>query len=325
MTRKNPRATRVVKTSVGSIATWGLVQELQKAGAEVIGIDCDPLSFAFYLLKRRYVVPKGSDPRYVSEVMRIVDAERPAAILSGTEEELLVMSYAADELEKKGTLLLSPESRIVKTCMDKKLAADWLRRASIPIPEVYEGDSARFPCAVKPRVGRGSRNAFRADDRAELSVWLRKVEDPIIQEFVSGDEYSVDILADKNGDAISVVPRLRLYTESGISVKSKTVFDPEIIDYCTRIAKGLRLFGPSCVQCIKGADGPKFTDINMRFGGGSILSIKADPTIIPNLLRLIRHEEVVKSSGFKRDLVMLRYHSEVFVDEKRILRAPFGK
>ncbi len=314
---------KVIKTSVGSISTWGLIRELQKAGVDVIGVDSNPLSYAFYLLKRRYVIPKGSDPRYMDELMRIVEAESPAAILSGTEEELLVTSKEAGRLERKGTILLSPANKFVQICADKKLTSDWLGRISVPTPEVYDRGTVRFPCAIKPRHGRGSLNVFRADDEEELRLYAKKVQSPLVQEFVTGDEYSVDVLADEEGEAASVVPRLRLYTESGIAVKSKTVHDAEIVEYCRRIAKSLKLFGPSCIQCIKGKEGPKFTDVNMRFGGGSILSIKADQTMIPNLIRLIRREKMVASGGFKEGLVMMRYHSEVFVEAKDVLRAPF--
>ena len=43
-------------------------------------------------------------------------------------------------------------------------------------------------------------------------------------------------LADKKGNSLSIIPRSRLYTESGISVKGKTVYDSEIIYYAKKIS-----------------------------------------------------------------------------------------
>jgi carbamoyl-phosphate synthase large subunit len=169
---------------------------------------------------------------------------------------------------------------------------------------------------IKPQFGRGSQDVYIAKNKEELDFYIKKVNQPIIQEFVEGREYTVDILADKDGNALSIVPRLRLETESGISVKSQTVKDEEIIDYSRKIVKELRLFGFSCIQCIRKNDKPKeikFIEVNTRFGGGGILSIKADASIIPNLLRLIRQEEPQPSQGFKEGLIMLRYYSEVFI------------
>ena len=40
--------------------------------------------------------------------------------------------------------------------------------------------------------------------------------------------------------------------------------------------------------------------------------MKADPSIILNLIKLIRGEQPTQSRGFKEGMVMLRYYSEVY-------------
>lgn len=307
----------IIRSAVGSMPSWGLIEELQNAGVNVIGIDSNSLSFGLYLLKWNYVVPSGDDPNYISEILKIIDKEQPDAILSGPEEELLTLSKNKGKIEERGTLLLCPDYEYVEICVDKKKTNDVFKRIGIPTPEIFtDPDSVKFPCITKPRFGRGSSDIYMVENEDDLHFYLKKVNEPVIQEFVQGEEYTVDILADKEGDALSIVPRLRLGTESGISVKGKTVYDKEIIDYCKRIAKKLKLFGPSCIQCIRNDDGVKFIEVNTRFGGGSILSIKADPTIIPNLIKMIKREKPEPSRGFKEGLVMMRYHSEVFVLEE---------
>jgi carbamoyl-phosphate synthase large subunit len=61
----------------------------------------------------------------------------------------------------------------------------------------------------------------------------------------------------------------------------------------------------------------KFIEINTRFGGGSILSIKADPTILINLIKLIKGEKTDPSVNFKEALTMMRYYSEIFVNKNK--------
>jgi carbamoyl-phosphate synthase large subunit len=308
---------KIIRSAVGSMPSWELIEELQNAGVEIVGIDSNPLSFGLYLLKRNYVVPRGDDPNFIREILKIIDKEQPDAILSGPEEELLTLSKNKRRIEERGTLLLCPDYEYVEICADKKKTNEVFERIGLPTPEIFDSSSVKFPCIIKPRFGRGSSNIYVAKDEEDLHYYLKKIEEPVIQEFVQGEEYTVDILADRDGNALSVVPRLRLHTESGISVKGKTVYDKEIIDYCKKIAKELKLFCPSCIQCIRSKEVVKFIEVNTRFGGGSILSIKADPMIIPNLIKIIKGEKPEPSSGFKEGLVMLRYYSEVFISEEK--------
>lgn len=314
----------IIRSAVGSMPSWGLIEKLQSAGVEIIGMDSNPLSFGLYLLKKSYVVPRGDNPNFIKEILKIIDKEQPNAILSGPEEELLTLSKNKERIEERGTLPLCPDYEYVKTCADKKKTSEVFNRIKIPSPKIFDDTSlVEFPCIIKPRFGRGSSNIYVGKNEEDLRFYLKKIEEPVIQEFVQGEEYTVDILADRDGNALSIVPRLRLGTESGISVKGKTVYDKEIIDYCKKIAKELKLFGPSCIQCIRSKEGVKFIEVNTRFGGGSILSIKADSTIIPNLIKMTTDEKPEPSSGFKEGLVMLRYHSEVFILEEEIKKFNF--
>jgi len=302
----------IVSSAVGCLSAMGLINELKKEDVKIIGIDCNPLSAGLYLCDKGYVVPRGDNPGFINEIMRICELEKPDAILSGPEEELLALSKNKKLLEKMGVLVLCPDYEIVKICSDKLNTYELFRTYNIPTPEIYD-DEVNFPCIIKPRFGRGGRGVYKVDNVSELEFFLKKVRDPIVQEFVEGIEFTIDTFADLGGNPLSIIPRIRLQVESGISVKGITVYDTKIIDYCKKIVKKLKLIGPACIQCIKDHDGEiKFTEINPRFGGGSILSIKADTTIVQNLIRIIKGEKPIPSKGFKEGLIMLRYYSEVF-------------
>jgi carbamoyl-phosphate synthase large subunit len=305
----------IVRSAVGCLSAMALINELKKKGVKVIGTDCNPLSAGLYLCDKSYVVPRGDDPGYLEETLRICDTEKPDAILSGPEEEILVLSKSKNLFAERNILVLSPDYDTVKICADKIETNKILRRLDIPVPEIYGKENIKFPCIVKLRFGRGGREVFKAESAHELEYHSRRISDPVVQEFIEGTEYSVDGLADLDGNPLSIVPRVRLQVESGISVKGMTVYDEEIIGYSAKIIKGLKLIGPSCIQCIKNNHELKFVEINPRFGGGSILGIKADPTIITNLIRIVKCESTIASTGFTQGLTMLRYYSEVFITE----------
>jgi len=305
----------IIRTAVGCPASVGLIKELRKRKIRVIGTDCNVFSAGFHLCDKYYLVPKGNNPAFLQEIIKICDIEKPKAIISGPEEELLVFSRNKKLFERKGILVLVPEYEIVKMCVDKVATYKFFKKENIPTPEIYKKDEVNFPIIIKPRFGRGSINIFKAKNKEELEFYLKRVKNPIIQEFVNGVEYTVDIFSDLQGNPLSIVPRTRIQVESGISMKGKTIYDKEIMDFCAKIAERLKLVGPSCIQCIKDKKGPKFIEINPRFGGGSILSIKADPTIVTNLVKIIKEEKPIKSKGFKEGLTMLRYYSEVYTDK----------
>lgn len=309
---------KIIRSAVGSMPSISIIKELINSNVEIIGIDSDPLSYGLYALDKSYLVPKGDDPNFINKILDIINLERPHAILSGPEEEILTLSANKEQIEDKGTIVLCPDYEYVKICSDKIESHYAFKNLGIPVPEIYDMDSVKYPCIIKPRSGRGSSNVYKANNESEFNFYINKVNDPIIQEFIEGEECTIDVLADKKGNSLSIIPRSRLYTESGISVKGKTVYDSEIIYYAKKLAKELKLFGPTCIQCIKNEKGLKFLEINTRFGGGSILSLKADPTFIPNLIRLIKGEKPKHSKGFIEGLVMLRNYSEIFLSEEHL-------
>jgi carbamoyl-phosphate synthase large subunit len=304
---------KVIRSAVGSLSSIGLIKELRKRGIKVIGIDCNPLAVGFHFCDKSYVVKRGNHPEFLNDIFRICDIEKPKAIISGPEEEILTLSKNKNLFTKRNILLLLPDYKTAKICADKLATHRFFIKENIPTPRFYyQKNNFKFPITIKPRFGRGSTNVFKAKNKEELEFYSKFVEKPIFQEFIEGDEYTIDVFADFDGNPLSIVPRRRFQVESGISIKGETVYDKEIINWCEKIVKKLKLIGPSCIQGIKDKKGINFIEINTRFGGGSILSMKADPSIISNLIKMIKGEKLSKSKGFKEGLVMLRYYSEVY-------------
>jgi len=306
----------VIRTAVGSPPAMSLVNELKGMNIRVIGTDCNPLSSGLHLCDKGYITPRGDDTAFIDKMLEICKSESADAIISGPEEELLTLSKNKQLFEDVDVLVLCPDYKTVKICADKKLTDETFESLDIPKPKIYEMKEIRYPCILKPKFGRGGKMVYKINNQKELDFYINKVEDPIVQEFVGGMEYTIDTFADKDGNPLSIIPRIRLQIDSGISIKGRTVYDEEMIGYCEKIVKNLKLAGPACVQCIKNKEGIKFIEVNPRFGGGSILSIKADPTIMENLIKIIKNKTPSKSKGFEEGLIMLRYYSEVFVHEK---------
>ena len=266
---------RILKTSVGSVGKVTLIRELQKNGVFVIGTDMNPMSSGLYISDKKYVVPHGANSNFIQSIIDICKIEKPNLILANDEYEAQRLSENKKLFEEMGIILFCSDFDVIKTCFDKNKTKKFLNSINVPTPKIFTSKNAQFPCIIKPSSGSGSEDVYLVHDENELKFYLSKVEkvssNPIIEEYIKGDEFSVDILSDLNSEPLSIIPRIRIQTESGISTKSIIKNEKTIINFCKKISKELKLKGPSCVQCIKNKSGIKFIEINNRFGGGSIL------------------------------------------------------
>ncbi len=85
----------------------------------------------------------------------------------------------------------------------------------------------RYPVLVKPDRGQGSSDVQRVDNAEQLAIALRRIADPIICEYLPGDEYTVDCFSSANEGLLFAGARRRNRTRNGISVNTDTLDLPE--------------------------------------------------------------------------------------------------
>jgi carbamoyl-phosphate synthase large subunit len=190
---------------------------------------------------------------------------------------------------------------------------------AFPMPETGRDPLAwnRFPCFAKPVFGKGSRDSYRCDSREELQYHCAQTPDLLIQEYLPGEEYTVDVLSDLAGTPLLAVPRARLETKDGISSKGRVFRDPEMERLSLDIARYLHLKGPTCVQFKRDQTGQlKFLEINPRIGGGSMFTTLAGVNIPMLLLKLIAGMELALPTP--NEIVVLRYYEEVVLDARQL-------
>ena len=171
-------------------------------------------------------------------------------------------------------------------------------------------DSMEFPCVVKPVRGKGSRGIALCRTEEELACQLKNHQGLLIQEYLPGEEYSIDVLSDLQGNPLVAVPRVRLATREGISVKGRVFHDPYIQEVCMDLARFLNLKGPSCMQMRSAATGePKFLEVNPRMGGGTIFATLAGINFAQLHLALAAGKTLDIPPFL--DLTVLRYYEEV--------------
>ena len=192
----------------------------------------------------------------------------------------------------------------VKLCRDKNYTADYFRSLGLQSPqpvntvekyeeEIKEG-KVGFPAFIKPKDGSSSINAYRVEDMEDLKVYAEKIGEYIIQPYISGKEYTIDIFCDYEGNPIYITPRERLAVRAGEVLKTKITQDDIMIAEMQVLIKDFKPCGQITVQLIRdevsGVD--YYIEINPRFGGGAPLSIKAGADSAKAVIQMLNGEKL---------------------------------
>lgn len=320
--RKGEKMFTVLFTSIGRrvelIKAFKESYETHGVKSKVFGVDTAPsLAPASYFVDRCFKVPKAKEEGYVDSLLAICEAEKVDLLIPLFEPEFLLLDARRFEFARINTCLLLSERRVIETCSDKfktyqffinngiKTPYTWLQEA---LPEMI-----RYPLFIKPRTGMGSQGAKKVESSEELQFILQHEIDFLIQEHIPGKEYTLDILADLEGQVLSVVPRERLEVRAGEVSKSRTLYRLDLIEQGKRIVEQLGAIGPVTVQCIDNGKELNWIEINPRFGGGVPLSIRAGVDYPYLLYQMVNMQDVKPLLGkYNHNLTMLRYDQAVY-------------
>ena len=301
------------------------IKEIERCRGKVISVDASPLAAALYLSDKHYIVPRISDPNYINVLLNICKEENVKLIIPTIDTELLILSQNKEKFEKNGIRIAISDTKVIEVCSDKLKTFQFFKENDIPTVETFsysqvdKMEGLQYPLFIKPCKGSASINAYRINKRKELDFFIDYIDNPVIQEFAEGQEFTLDVLADLGGKVINVVPRERIEVRAGEINKGRTVRDENIIEYAKNITEKLGAIGPITIQCfVKDAE-IKFTEINPRIGGGYPLSFAAGANYPELLIRMVLDEKVMIRLGeFEENLIMLRWEDAVFIKRDEI-------
>lgn len=291
-----------------------LNKDLKIYGADMAGTAP---ALAYCDFTRRVVAMK--DPGYIQNLLDICVADRIDLLIPTIDTDLLVLAENKERFEALGTHVMISAPDKIRICRDKNNTSQFFvdcgLHAPMPVNDWKEYRSG-FPAFIKPKDGSSSINAFKVENEEELEVYAGQVEDYIVQPFVSGKEYTIDIFCDWNGNPISIVPRERLQVRAGEVLKTQICMDQTMIEESKALCKAFKPCGPMTVQLIRDNAGVDwFIEINPRFGGGAPLSMKAGARSSEAILKLMDGEEVVYCTEVSDGAIYSRFDQSVCITE----------
>lgn len=301
-----------------------------RVALKIIATDRSPTAPALAAADIAEIAPEIGNAAYIPRLLELVRVHQVRAIVPTIDTDLPILAAHRDVFEQSGCISLIADAATIGICRDKIETYRFLRDKGIDTPATYlphelpAAGALRFPYIIKPRFGSASQQVHRLDGQADLDYFLPRGRDPIVQEFVEGDEHTLDVYVGLTGEPRCVVPRRRWQTRGGEVSKGVTVKDPAIMEAGRRVVEclGRSPRGLVTLQCIVTREGRiRFIEINPRFGGGAPLGIAAGADYPSWLLdELLGRSPAIAFDGFRHGLCMSRYDWSVFLPLDETLR-----
>lgn len=264
---------------------------------EIWGADMAENAPALLYCDRTVKVCRIRDKEYIPSLLSLCEREGIDALVPTIDTDLLILSQNKSEFSRIGTTVFVASEDKVAVCRDKRYTADYFNSVGLKSPhpvDDYTKYNGGFPAFIKPKDGSSSIGAHKVENESELVAYSKQVDDYIVQPFISGTEYTVDVFCDVDGKPIYITPRIREAVRAGEVLKTKIVNDEQIISEVKALVADFLPAGAITVQLIRDANSgiDYYIEINPRFGGGAPLSIKAGADSAEALIRLLVGEKL---------------------------------
>jgi carbamoyl-phosphate synthase large subunit len=315
------RAVRVLVTGTGGPAAISVMKSLSAdSTVQLIAADMDPWAAGLYLVppQARTLIPAGLDPEFVDAPLARCVAMGIDVLIPTVDSELRPLARARGDFAAAGVeLLLAPDQALDVTLDKLALARRCAGQVRVPRTERLDGAgdlaSWTYPVIVKPRTGSGSRDITIVGSAADLAR-RGSADDFVVQEYLPGEEYSVDVLADAAGHVVASVPRVRERIDSGVSVAGRTLHDAELERLGAVVVSVTGVTYIANVQFRRNTAGqPALLEVNPRVPGTLPLTVASGVDMPRMALDSLRGRPLPDRVGF-RDVAMVRYLQERFIE-----------
>ena len=271
----------VLLTAAGSASALLVLRRYQAAGMRVIACDIYPREWnaasmaadAFF-----QALTVTDEAAYVQQMLDAVRIYQVDALIPLTDVEVDVLCSRKAEFLALGCILCTPEEAVVRLCRDKLRMAQRLEAAglcrTIPTYEAKEAPQT-YPLMLKPRSGRSSQGQAVVRSQEEFDTAIARRDDYIVQPFITGNIFTVDVARDASGQVQALAREELLRTGNGLGTTVQVYDQHPLEAICAGIAQEIGLVGVVNMEFIHHGEDYFFLEVNPRFSGGIGFSMKA--------------------------------------------------
>ena len=341
---------KVLLTGIGCPGGVSIIQSLKAdPNIEIIGTDMREDVPTKHLVKKFYQVPPGKHVTYICEVLDIVKKEEIDVILPCATFELDALSASKESFQNYGCEVCVSDFSGHVIANDRQLMSD-LFGAENYIPDFATPKDWKEMChglavlgypekkvVIKPFVSHGSIGLRIVDNSVDIydqyrnqkpySINIninqleaifgnREFDDILLQEYLPGQEWEVDLLLDPiNHEVMAGGLREQGDVIMSASEKAVLVFRDDVYQIGKEMAETLKLSYTINLSIKLAEDGtPKVTEMNPRLGAGMFLPISGGVNFPLLSVHMARRMEI-DVPKFNYGLSMYIYRGYLVVDK----------
>lgn len=316
-------AARILITGAGGPAAICAYKALKDRPYDFFMADMDPLAIGLYFVEpaKRFVIPGGIKPGFNEAILNLCKQHRIDILIPTVDVEFVPLMEIKESFDAIGCRIVSCKKEVLGIILDKLKLMDKCK-GKVILPQYQSLEEylinpqiSSKKMVFKPRSGSGSRGIIITSAPDHKVLENLKKENYMVQEFIGGKEYSIDVMLNKDSSVAAAVVRERLKVDSGVVVASKTIKNKEIQDYCVKIAQAVGVTYGANIQVIVDENGtPYLLEINPRFSGGLSLVVESGPNIP---LMCVEHALSGNSIPYVdyKELAMVRYYEEIYMSD----------
>ena len=257
--------------AIGIVKT---IKRLSKYDVYFIGTGEEDFGLASgSLLVDKYIQspPLNSYDAYKSFLTKTIILNNIDLIICVLDSDLIVLDEILSKNQNIKAKYVNPGLQTINLFRDKLEANKEVSKLGIKIPKIIlENADCQLICRKNISVGSSGIQIINAKALTNFGP-----EKAFLQEYICGDEYTVDVFCDKIGKPYIIIPRKRLEIRNGMSFKTQLLEDCDIINSTKLLCSKFKIPGLWNVQYIKNRDGLFFIELNPRFAGSAVAGIAA--------------------------------------------------
>ncbi len=240
---------------------------------KVFGGDVDENCIGQYFVDSFLKMPKLCDLS-CKDILKMCHQNNIGLIIPTRDEELEYFAMLQNELKASGIHVMVSKTESIVNCIDK-LRFSNLNIKAIPASNNIDHIVAeRF--VVKEQFGAGAKSIGINLSKSEALRHMSKLEHPIFQPFIEGDEISVDAYITSENYIKGIIMRKRVLVIDGESQITSTFLNKNLENTFNKIIESLNLYGHVILQALIDKNrNIHVIECNARFGGASTISLQS--------------------------------------------------
>lgn len=284
---------RILVTSVGSVASSVIIEKLHKEKHYVVGTNMYPRKWIAEtkMLDDFFQICNCCEDNYIDRLKEICVKAQIKYVFPLTDAEIDVLNEKREDFSNLGIVLCISPFNSIEICRNKKVASEIILKKRIcNIPQIVSHFTGNRVIG-KPINGRSSQGIVNIENKEEFAFYFEK-KNYIFQNYIEGRIVTVDVL--RHGDETVVLPRIELLrTVNGLGTTVKIIHDAKIEDITKKIAKAFNVIGCVNMEFILSPNNELFfLECNPRFSGGVKFSVMAGYDFINNHLKCFCGEKI---------------------------------